>query len=66
MTRGAIVAVSCTALVAIDDNEAIPVVVTMGISPEAVAALMQALRGFAQGAPMLEQSSFPVVMPVKQ
>lgn len=66
VSRGAIVAVSATALVALDDNEAVPVVVMLGITPETVAALMQALRGFALGAPMLEQSTFPVTAPAKQ
>lgn len=66
VTRGGIVAINATALVAIDDNEAIPVVVTLGLTPEAVSALMQALQGFARGMPLLDQTEFAVPKPVKQ
>lgn len=66
VTRGAIVAVSCTALVALDENEAVPVAISLAINPVAMAALMDALKGYAGNPNLLEQSSFPVHMPVKQ
>ena len=67
VTRGAIVAVSCTALVAIDDEAAVPVAISLAINPHAMMALMEALKGYAGGsAPLLEQSGLRVAIPVKQ
>ncbi len=66
VSRTGIVALNVTALVALDGLNAVPVVVTLGISPEAVGALMTALRGYASGnVPMLDEQSFPVQRPAK-
>lgn len=61
-----IVAVQVTALVALDENQAVPVVVMLGAHPAAVAALMEAVRGFAAGnTQLLNAEQFPIPKPAQ-
>ncbi len=65
--QAGVVALNVTALVVISEGAAVPVVVTLGVNPIAVSAIMDALRGFAGGhAPLLDMDSFAVSRATKQ